>query len=63
MNPEDMSIDFNVEESGEVFNNYLAITTSHAIEESIPGKTIRIIVREKKTRIKSWDLFDSDLLL
>jgi len=49
MNPEDMSIDFNVEESGEVFNNYLAITTSHAIEESIPGKTIRIIVRETNT--------------
>lgn len=49
MPPGDMKIGFNVEENNEVFNNYLAITTSHAIEESIPGKTIRIIVRETTT--------------
>lgn len=49
MHPNDMNFSWNIEENNQVFNNYLAITTSHAIEESIPGKTIRIIVRETNT--------------
>lgn len=48
MHPEDM--DFEVcEMDNSVFNNYLEITTSHAIEDSIPGKTLKWIVKEKNT--------------
>jgi len=48
MHPQDM--DFEVYEmDNNVFNNYLEITTSHAIEDSIPGKTLKWIVKEKNT--------------
>jgi len=48
MNPNDM--DFKVEKvPTEVFVSYLEITTSHAVEASIPGKSIKWLVREKNT--------------
>ena len=48
MNPNDM--DFKVEKvPTDVFVSYLEITTSHAVEESIPGKSIKWLVKEKNT--------------
>lgn len=48
MHPEDM--DFVVcEMDNEVYKNYLDLTASHVIEDSIPGKTLKWIVKEKNT--------------
>tara|TARA_Y100000593_G_scaffold54358_2_gene101617 strand:+ start:761 stop:1897 length:1137 start_codon:yes stop_codon:yes gene_type:complete len=48
MNPEDMEFEVRVL-SNELFDNYLEITTSHALEKSIPGKTLKWVVYEKNT--------------
>jgi hypothetical protein len=48
MNPEDMNFEV-YEMDNSVFNNYLEITTSHAIEDSIPGKSLKWIVKETTT--------------
>lgn len=48
MHPNDM--EFAVKEvPTEVFVNYLEIVTSHAVEASIPGKTLKWLVYEKNT--------------
>jgi hypothetical protein len=48
MHPEDM--DFVVcEMDNEVYKNYLDLTASHVIEDSIPGKTLKWVVKEKNT--------------
>ena len=48
MHPNDM--EFEVREvPTEVFNNYLEITTSHAVETSVPGKSLKWVVYEKNT--------------
>ena len=48
MHPNDM--DFACREATtEIFVNYLEIVTSHAVEASIPGKSIKWVVYEKNT--------------
>ena len=48
MHPEDM--DFVVcEMDNEVYKNYLDLTASHVIEDSIPGKTLKWVVKERNT--------------
>ena len=48
MHPNDM--DFVCREvSNEIFVNYLEIVTSHAVEVSVPGKSIKWVVYEKNT--------------
>ena len=48
MHPNDM--DFACQEATtEIFVNYLEIVTSHAVEASIPGKSIKWVVYEKNT--------------
>jgi len=65
MHPNDM--DFKVYAAGDVggftneyFNERLQITTSHSIESSIPGKSLKWIVMETNTK-RLWDLFVSVL--
>jgi hypothetical protein len=48
MNPEDMEFECR-EVDNETFMYYLEVVTSHAIESSIPGKSLRYIVYEKNT--------------
>ena len=48
MHPQDMEFECRVL-SNELFDNYLEITTSHALEKSIPGKTLKWVVYEKNT--------------
>ena len=48
MHPQDMEFEVRVL-SNELFDNYLEITTSHALEKSIPGKTLKWVVYEKNT--------------
>ena len=48
MHPNDMSFECR-EVSTEIFVNYLEITTSHAVEVSVPGKSIKWVVYEKNT--------------
>lgn len=48
MNPEDMQFECR-EVNNETFMYYLEVVTSHAIESSIPGKSLRYIVYEKNT--------------
>jgi hypothetical protein len=48
MHPEEMNFEV-YEMDNSVFNNYLEITTSHAIEDSIPGKSLKWIVKETTT--------------
>lgn len=48
MHPEDM--DFVVcEMDNEVYKTYLDLTASHVIEDSIPGKTLKWVVKERNT--------------
>ena len=46
MHPNDMEFECR-EVSSEIFVNYLEITTSHAVEVSVPGKSIKWVVYEK----------------
>lgn len=48
MHPNDMEFECR-EVSSEIFVNYLEITTSHAVEVSVPGKSIKWVVYEKNT--------------
>jgi len=48
MQPNDMEFECR-EVSNEMFVNYLEIVTSHAVESSIPGKSIKWVVYEKNT--------------
>ena len=48
MSPEDMEFECRVL-SNELYDNYLEIVTSHAIEKSIPGKSLKWVVYEKNT--------------
>ena len=48
MHPKDMEFECR-EVSSEMFVNYLEIVTSHAVEASIPGKSIKLLVYEKNT--------------
>jgi hypothetical protein len=48
MHPNDMEFECR-EVSNEVFVNYLEIVTSHAVEVSVPGKSIKWVVYEKNT--------------
>jgi hypothetical protein len=48
MHPNDMEFECR-EVSNEIFVNYLEIVTSHAVESSIPGKSIKWLVYEKNT--------------
>ena len=48
MHPKDMEFECR-EVSNEIFVNYLEIVTSHAVESSIPGKSIKWLVYEKNT--------------
>lgn len=48
MHPNDMEFECR-EVSTEVFVNYLEIVTSHAVEVSVPGKSIKWVVYEKNT--------------
>ena len=48
MHPNDMEFECR-EVSTEIFVNYLEITTSHAVEVSVPGKSIKWVVYEKNT--------------
>ena len=48
MHPKDMEFECR-EVSSEIFVNYLEIVTSHAVESSIPGKSIKWLVYEKNT--------------
>ena len=48
IHPNDMEFDCR-EVSNEIFVNYLEITTSHAVEVSVPGKSIKWVVYEKNT--------------
>ena len=49
MHPNDMEFVCK-EVASENFNQYLEVTTSHAVETSIPGKSLKWIVYEKNTR-------------
>ena len=48
MHPNDMEFECR-EVSNEIFVNYLEIVTSHAVEVSVPGKSIKWVVYEKNT--------------
>lgn len=48
MSPEDMEIEV-VEAPNHLFDDYLEVTASHAIEKSIPGRGLKLFVNEKKT--------------
>ena len=48
IHPNDMEFECR-EVSNEIFVNYLEITTSHAVEVSVPGKSIKWVVYEKNT--------------
>lgn len=48
MHPKDMEFECR-EVSSEIFVNYLEIVTSHAVEASIPGKSVKWLVYEKNT--------------
>ena len=48
MHPNDMEFECR-EVSTEIFVNYLEIVTSHAVEVSVPGKSIKWVVYEKNT--------------
>lgn len=48
MHPNDMEFECR-EVSNEIFVNYLEIVTSHAVEASVPGKSIKWVVYEKNT--------------
>ena len=48
MHPNDMEFECK-EVSNEIFVNYLEIVTSHAVEVSVPGKSIKWVVYEKNT--------------
>ena len=48
MHPNDMEFECR-EVTSEIFVNYLEIVTSHAVEASIPGKSIKWLVYEKNT--------------
>ena len=48
MHPKDMEFECR-EVSNEIFVNYLVIVTSHAVEVSVPGKSIKWVVYEKNT--------------
>ena len=47
-NPKDMEFECR-EVSNEIFVNYLEIVTSHAVEVSVPGKSIKWVVYEKNS--------------
>jgi hypothetical protein len=48
MHPNDMEFECR-EVSNEIFVNYLEIVTSHAVEVSVPGKSVKWVVYEKNT--------------
>ena len=48
LHPNDMEFECR-EVSNEIFVNYLEIVTSHAVEVSVPGKSIKWVVYEKNT--------------
>tara|TARA_R100001369_G_scaffold91257_1_gene132125 strand:+ start:19 stop:1146 length:1128 start_codon:yes stop_codon:yes gene_type:complete len=48
MHPKDMEFECR-EVSNEIFVNYLEIVTSHAVEVSVPGKSIKWVVYEKNS--------------
>jgi hypothetical protein len=48
MHPNDMEFECR-EVTNETFVNYLEIVTSHAVEVSVPGKSIKWVVYEKNT--------------
>lgn len=48
MHPQDMEFDCRVL-SNELYDNYLELVTSHAIEKAIPGKNLKWVVYEKNT--------------
>ena len=48
MHPKDMEFECR-EVSNEIFVNYLEIVTSHVVEVSVPGKSIKWVVYEKNT--------------
>ena len=48
MHPNDMEFECR-EVPTEIFVNYLEIVTSHAVEVSVPGKSIKWVVYEKNT--------------
>ena len=48
INPNDMEFECR-EVTNEIFVNYLEIVTSHAVEVSVPGKSIKWVVYEKNT--------------
>jgi hypothetical protein len=47
INPKDM--EFEIYENQEEYKTLLNVTASHMVEDSIPGKTIKLIVKEKNT--------------
>ena len=49
VSPNDM--DFEVRVADSRFNDYLEITTSHAVERSVPGRGLKIMVFEKNTNL------------
>jgi len=47
MNPNDMKIEVRL--ADDRFDDYLEVTTSHAIEKSAPGRTVKLMVFERTT--------------
>ena len=43
--PEDMNFQI-FEASSEIYHNYLEVVTSHALEKSVPGRSVRLMVKE-----------------
>ena len=48
MHPQDMQFECRIMDN-DLWNNYIEIVTSHALEKSIPGKSLKWVVYEKNT--------------
>lgn len=48
MSPEDMKFQI-FEADSEIYHNYLEVVTSHALEKSVPGRSVRLLVKETTT--------------
>ena len=58
MHPEDMQFVCR-EMPNDLYDNYLEIVTSHAIEKSVPGKNLKWVVYEVNTNIVGFIRFES----
>lgn len=48
ISPQDMNFQI-FEPTGDVYDNYLEVVTSHALEKSIPGRSLKLLVKETNT--------------